>query len=610
MKCSNCGQECEDTLRFCTNCGMEFPEKTDEAEEVTTVETVQNPVMDGENDTEVIKIDQVEVEEKREKKTRAEKKAEKEEKKAYKDSEKKNSRYFTAGFCCLPVLVLLAVVLKVAVFREKPYEKLSEKSVIMLYEEDDKNYITFYDGEKMELSDERVRYQVFSTDKTVLCYQNEYEELVVIKDGKLSKTGIEEATGVKVSDRGDTIAYFTEEEATVYQTAYGYKSTIQTGTLHLYDIDKKKNIEIATDVVIESATLSPDGETVAYVTEYEATDDFKGYYSVKGRKPVEVGKEKRVFAVADKAKYVYYLDGDRIYVQKKGKKEEKLASGLNSVEVLLNKDYTELLYLSEGKTYVSVKGGEKKKVSGEELNLVLIPEAAVSGSFETEVDNRSVTVSHTGVDTFKEKVLYSESDTSIIYITDAYEEEKLASDVRFDEQEYALSDDYESLVYLDNWDVVLVTEFQKGGLKKVLDDEAYARKLYSGGSLKYVYYVNRENELYCIRGKKAKKIADDVTSVCVSADGKYCYYVVEDEKYCYSKKGRKGKDILEEEEKEIFCYRFYDRVYAKVNDGETTEVYRMDGKEAEFFRSYEETGLEAYFKEKYNLQAPFEFFFD
>ena len=34
-----------------------------------------------------------------------------------------------------------------------------------------------------------------------------------------------------------------------------------------------------------SAVLSPDGETVAYVADYEASDDFYGYYSVKGKKP-------------------------------------------------------------------------------------------------------------------------------------------------------------------------------------------------------------------------------------------------------------------------------------------------------------------------------------
>ena len=34
----------------------------------------------------------------------------------------------------------------------------------------------------------------------------------------------------------------------------------------------------------------------------------------------------------------------------------------------------------------------------------------------------------------------------------------------------------------------------------------------------------------------------------LSADGSYCYYVVDDEKLCYSKNGKKGKELLEKDE--------------------------------------------------------------
>jgi len=606
MKCSNCGQECADTLRFCTNCGIELSEQKDTTEEVATVEAVQSTVAD-ENKTEVIKIDQIEIEEMREKKTRAEKKAEKEEKKAYKDGEKNLSRFLKPGLAGLCVLVLFAIILKVAVFREKPYEKLSEKAILEFYEEKDRNYICFHNGEKLQLDDEHLLNPVYSMDKTVLCYVNEHNEFMVIKDGELRKTGIEDVSGVKVSDGGDTIAYFTQKTNSVYKAAFGFEDTIETGTLSLYYIDKNKSDEIATDVVIGSATLSPDGETVAYVTEYEATDDFRGYYSVKGRKPVEVGKEKRVFAISDKAKHVYYMDVDRIYVQKKGKEEEKLASGLRSVEALLNKDYTELLYLSDGKTYVSVDGGEKKKVSGTTLSTVLFPESAAYANSKMEAESGTITVSYTGVDTFKEKVLYSDSDRAVYFMSDAYEDEMLASDIRLNDASYALSDDYESLVYLHNTDVVLVTDFEKGGVKKDLDDEANARELYADGKLKYVYYVNAEKELYCLKGRKAKKIADDVTSVCISEDGKYCYYVVEKEKYCYSKKGRKGKELLKEDGTVVVCYRVEDAVYTEVRESKTVDVYRMDGKEMGSYRSYDKTDIEAYLKEKYHLDDPLPF---
>lgn len=604
MKCSNCGQECADELRFCTNCGMELPEQvgikeTEEAEvqeapvevpvevsEVAVSKEEEKAAVAEVPATEVISVDKIEIEEdkNKKKKTKEEKKAEKLAKKEYTDAEKKAPVYKNPVVIGIAAVAVLLVVLLIGIFSgEKPYVKLTGKAIVNVYNEEDKLFVSLKNGDKLELNDQSMSQKVYSMDMTTLCYANENDELMIVKDGKIIKTGIEDACGLRVSSEGETLVYFSDQEYATYTTDYGYTSSINVGTLNLYYIDKKKNVEIAEEVVIDSAVLSPNGETVAYVAEYDAQDDFRGFYSVKGRKSVEVGKEKRVFAIADKAKYVYYMDVDRIYAQKKGKEEEKLASDLSNVTVLLNKDHTELMYLSDGKTYVSVDAGEKIKVSGKRLSSVEYPEAVATGSGKLLTERGYISISYTGVDTFKEKVMYSYYEDALMYVKSDFETEKLASDV----SSYVISDDYDTLVYIDNGELVKVTDFQKGGTKTDLDDDAEARILYADGNLKYIYYLNYDGELYCFSGKKSKKIAEDVTSARVSADGKYCYYVEESEKCCYSKNGSKGKELMEDDDYSMSLYKSCGTVYMEAKEMGYVDVYKFDGKKMIFEYTYE-----------------------
>ncbi|MBQ8799882.1 MAG: zinc ribbon domain-containing protein [Lachnospiraceae bacterium] len=612
MKCGNCGQECADDLRFCTNCGMELPELKADEEVVSAAETAEEPeavqdvvvkeekqpeIEEKTTGTEVIKIDEIEIEEdkNKKKKTKEEKKAEKLAKKEYTDAEKKDSVFKNPVLLGAAAVVVLFVIILIATLSgDKPFVKLTGKAIVDVYEENDKYFVALKNGDKIQLNDESMSSKTYSMDNTTLCYINENDELMIMKDGEIIKTGIEDVDGVRVSSEGDTLVYFSDLEYSKYMTNYGYEDLIQTGTLNLYYIDKKKNVEVESEVVVNSAVLSPDGETVAYVAEYDATDDFRGFYSIKGKKQEEIGKEKRVFAIADKAKYVYYMDVDRIYAQKKGKEEEKLASDLSDVTVLLNKDHTELLFNSEGKTYVSVNAGEKIKVSGKRLNSVEYPEAVATGSGTLRTERGSIYVSYTGVDTFKEKVMYSSSEDTLVYVKDNFEDEKLASDV----SSYAISENYDTLVYLDDGELIKVTDFHKGGIKTDLDDDAEARSMYAAGDLKKIYYLNNDGELYCFSGKKSKKIDEDVTSVRVSEDGTYCYYVVEGEKCCYSKNGAKGKEILDDDDYSMSLYRSYGTVYMEATEKGYVDVYRLDGKELIFEYTYETNygdGLEDFF---------------
>ncbi len=604
MICTKCGKEYADDVKFCTECGAELVAEI-KAEEVTetvaeeavaevteavveeTVATVEKAAEEAVEKAEAEVTEQV-----------AEAVADAEaatEKKAKKLGDKSNSKFTKMGLAIVAIILLIFVPAVTLGSDDDSYMKTSEKVLLQITERDGDLYAIYLDDKEVKLDDEKAYSQTYSMDGSVVCYKNEEDELVILKDGKVIKTGIDEAAGLLVSQCGDTLVYFTDcENVTYHNTDYGYDDYIKVGTLNLYDIKKKTSTEIEEEVVVGSAVLSPDGKTVAYVAEYDATDDFKGFYSVNGKEPVEIGKEKRVFAISDKAKYVYYTDVDRIYVMKKNK-EEKLANDVRYVEVLMNADNSEMLFFNEDKTYITVKGGEKKKVAGDELNTVILGDDAAYFEQELRKERGDITVSYTGVDTFEGKLFYSDATDEIFYMMKKFETEKIASNA----YQYKLSDDGESLVYNNYAEIVKVTKFNKGGEKETLFSGVFVDSMYTDGELKHIYFTNLEDELYYVKKGKDKKIADDVTSVAVSADGEYCYYVVDKEDLCYSKNGGKEKELLVVDDGTVTCTKEGGIAFVATYEDDTNTLYRMDGKKMKTVYVYEEMDINDYIEDAF-----------
>lgn len=582
MICSKCGHECADDVKFCTNCGVEL---VAEVPEETVTEVAAEEVSEAKEEVkEAEEIAVAKEENVADAEEAASEKKEKSFKQLFAGMGGNGHKYFMMGASAVVALLFLIALIAMLGSKDESYMKASENSVLAIEKRDGDLYAIYADGEQLKLDDDKANSQVYSMDGSVVVYENEEEELVILNDGEIIATGIDKADGVVISNGGNTIAYFTDcEKATYYVSEYDYEDTIKVGTLNLYDVKKKSSIEIAEEVVVDSAVLSPDGKTVAYVAEYEATDDFRGFYSVNGKEPVEVGKEKRVFAIADKAKYVYFMDVDRIYVMKKND-EEKLASDLRYVEVMMNADNTEMLFFTEGKTYITVKGGEKKKVANEQFTRVVLEDNAATGGQDLETEKGEITITYTGVDTFEEKLFYCYYTDEIYYMKKS-EAEKLASGT----YQYVLAEDGESLVYRNGSDIVKVTKFDKGGEKEVIASNAYPQKIYADGDLKHVYLLNSEFELYYV-GKKGKgtKISDDVTSAVMSADGSYCYFIVEGEELCYSKNGGKEKELLVVEEGELYLTKENGVVYVGVSEDNVNTVYCMNGKKMKEVYSIEE----------------------
>lgn len=553
MICSKCGKEYSDDTRFCTECGTELTADNANAVEAT-----------------------VEVE--KEVKTEG-------------GEEKSNKKLIGLAAAAVAIFLLILVPL-VCNSGDDSYMKYSDESIIDVAEIDGKYCVIYANGDKDELDEEPGSGARISMDGTVAVFTNEDDELVIFADGKEIKTGIDDVSYIRVSTYGDTVAFFTDCETAEFKVQsyydewydeYYYNTIeIEVGTLNVYDVKKKKNTEIADEVRVGSAVLSPDGNTVAYVAEYELNDDdemeFTGYYSVNGKDPEELGSDKRAFAIADKAKYIYFSDAGRLYVHAK-KDDVKLANEVNYSTVLLNKDYSEMMYSSDGKTYITVDGKEKEKVCGSVLSDIMLKDDASTGYYSIETENGYIYVTSTGVDTFKERLFYSDSEDQVHYVLKNYESEKIAS-VGYME-DCIVSDDGESMVYLDGSKVMKVTKFAKGGEKEKLAKVTDAYNIYANGDLSKIYVLNEKDDLYYVKKDKEIEVAEDVTAVAFSPDGKYLYYVEDEETLFYTKNGKKTKEIFAADDGSLDVENYYGiSVFAENYDDDEVVMYSVKGKKA------------------------------
>lgn len=539
MVCYNCGQTCADGVRFCTNCGADLAAATN------AVNTAANPAMQGMETAPAQK-------------------------------EKKPVNKKMAGL----VAIILIVMCVIALMNSKPdYVTAKNKSILMLERDEDNVVAIFANGKILKMKHESANSVQYSVDRTVACFINEDEEVIVVRNGKEIKTGVEEVSALVLSVYGDTFAYVEEAE-------YDDEARKTLGDLYLYDIKKgKKSDKIEGGVSPDSIVLSPNGKTVAFTADWEYDEDeressCKGYYSINGKEPKKIGNDAETFAIADKAKYIYYLDEDRVYVKKKNKDEgEKIATKASLSSFIVNEDLSQMILtvVEDGdvKTFMTEKGKKSDgKISGSSVSGPILPSDAMKKS----LSSKSAYGTFSGVESLEE-LLYTEGDEKLSYLTKKGELETVLSSCR----SCRIADDMESLVYLDkDGDLFKVTNFAKGGKKKEICKDTDAYSIYASGDLKYIYYVD-DDELYCVKGKKAKRVADEVGYIqCITPDGKGCYYTeeIEDDDdeavLYYVKKTGKSKEVVSAEYVDVSNY--YGTLIAECGDDDEVTFNLVKGK--------------------------------
>ena len=348
-------------------------------------------------------------------------------------------------------------------------------------------------------------------------------ELYAVK-GKKAKAFAEDVSDYTLSLYGDSVVYSVVDgsETTYYYAKVGGKS------VEIFQSDLEQ--------LLGSYVISPDGKSVAYtVTEGLDTD----LYFFNGKKSEKVaGCDGKVIGMSNGGKYIYasVVDEDlstKLFVYNKNGKREKIDSCSGSFA--LNLDGTEILYSNNGKSYISVKGKEGKKVAGDSLSL-LMPRYTDSFSLG------SATV-------YPVESLYGHVYTagSTAYFV-AKKDSKNVKLVKSDGS-LRLDDSAEFLYYYDD-EMLMCLEVAKGEkakdkAKEIAED---VEKFVISSDRKYLYYIN-DSELYVVNGKKGGKAktieGDDVSSsLTISKDDVVYYYC--DDALCAAKGKSKGKAVMED----------------------------------------------------------------
>ena len=279
-----------------------------------------------------------------------------------------------------------------------------------------------------------------------------------------------------------------------------------------YDVKKKSSTTLETGE--DGAQLgqpAPDGSAAVF-TLYDG-GDYEGFTCGSNKKPVSMGEGLVPFAISNKGSYVYYLkvksgsSSGTLYVSKSGKGEgEKLASDYNMNSVLFNKDATQMMFNNDGKTYLTVKGGEKNKVFSSTVYSMFAPDYTVGSSAGGVVP----------VSDLRGQTYYTSG--GVYFLDSKGESKKITSD--FDG--FALSESGSNLIYLKKGDLVKVTNLAKG-TEEDLTDEGDILSFQAAGDLSVVYYLNRDGELYYQKGSgKPVEVGDDVDSFLMVPNSKTC----------------------------------------------------------------------------------------
>ena len=190
-------------------------------------------------------------------------------------------------------------------------------------------------------------------------------------DGAKAKELSEDVFLFTISADGSGVAYLTDPKGN------------NSGTLNLYDASRDKSREVADDASAYM-TLSPDGNSIAYISYSDQPDQgsgmesFTSYISVNGKAAELLDSDTLVIGLANDAKYVYYLKNKTdwqaeltLYVRH-GKINNELGSTELDFPFTFNRDLSEILYSDNENMYLS-KAGEKRIAADRFLGFLYVP---------------------------------------------------------------------------------------------------------------------------------------------------------------------------------------------------------------------------------------------
>lgn len=337
-----------------------------------------------------------------------------------------------------------------------------------------------------------------SMDGATSVYLLNDNSLIMVQDASV----IEVAEGVQsfaFADNGNKIAYCDMDNA-----------------LLLYDCESMLVEKIANRVSEDNFKLSPQGKAVTYVDQ-EAESKLCVYFN---ETVYEIGEDLLPIALPDNAKYIYCYNtqNDGIYVKYLNGESKKLATN-NGWIFILNKEHTQLQFLSNDSWFVSDEGEDKIKLF-DNCNSGISLSATLTGNVINEM-------------------CYGQMGTYVRGISDLTDAFYVSTD----------SNNTINLYYVDKeWNGVLIEEdIARTGIDKTGKD---------------IFYI-KDNRLFKIEDGKYKNpffVTDNVKDFVVTSDGEEIYYIDNEDTLWYKKGRNDAKRIADEVSNNYFCITYDDYV--------------------------------------------------
>lgn len=482
-----------------------------------------------------------------------------------------------AGGALVIVVLLVLVVIKIT-GSKSGFETLSGNRLIHISLQKDSGRSALFvnkDG-KTILDDESILHEQVQTDATgnIIGYIKDDDSLYVLS-GKKEEKIASDVNKFKISADGTAISYITDYED-------------GTGTLYLRDLGKKEPKKVANNVVTYTDfLLSPDGNTIAFVQEND--DTHRLCLSVNGKEFETIGKNKDPLAVSNGGKYLYFIDDGKLYVKTRDDQQKLSAEFYGSF--LMNADCTEILFESDGKTYLSRKGKEKEKILSQTMDEILLPDTVTVYTTATAVSDY-YSVYRLGVLSFTNQVY--KIDKGYYYIDSKLETHKVCdrgiSDIH-------ISDSGDTVLYSDDGFLYKKTSFEKESQPVAINTyQHYVYDFVTDGDLSGIYYVDSDDVLnYMSLKGKVTKIAEDIDfdDLCMDPADSTLYFLADEYNgygtLCYTKKGSKKTKVKNAEDvrmtqigRQVFYYVQEDdypyrmEVLSMMKNGKAYSIYKAE----------------------------------
>ncbi len=440
---------------------------------------------------------------------------------------------------CLGVVAIVAVIILISIFSSllSGDRFVLRQNIFSSYKVDDTTHFTA-NGKEIYSTENYIRDTEYNLDRSIRYHieysENPYEDedyedeggtLYYMTSKKCEATSITNAAYIKyVSDDGKII-YYTDPDGNIYQYSKGDKEGTkvdfdpETMSIEAYacspngkylvfavmDVEKSNDsteVDYATyDGLTSSADSGSDDEEDYDVTTY--------IYS-NGKTEILEGAENFLpLSVTDNGKKLYggtynpEKGETKVYSFVKNEKGENivtLAGKMDSYTFSFNTDRTEMLFVNDGDTYLCRDFGTKQKLG--------------KGTW-TPVSSANAVALESFTDIFYRKYESSDEDYELKFIKNNLD---IIDVKKFDGG--AVSNDAGDTIYFsDGGDLYVVTESNMDESIKIASDISDVAFTEDG---KYVYFINDDDELYVVKNfkadKKEKIKIDDAYSLYITSD--------------------------------------------------------------------------------------------